>query len=81
MQSISQQIKEKVKDLSGIEIVSLAIFGSVARDENEADSDIDLLVVAEGIAEKRIQRIPDMVKMEGELDLESPLDILLGIGN
>ncbi len=77
MQSISHQITERVRNLSGIKIISLAIFGSVARRENGTDSDIDLLVVAKGIAKKRIERIPDMVRIERELDLESPLDILL----
>ena len=77
IQNISRQIKKKVRKLSGIEIVSLAIFGSVARRENSADSDIDLLIVAEGIAKKRIQRIPDMIKIKRELNLEFPPDILL----
>ena len=77
IQSISHQITERVRNLSGIKIISLAIFGSVARRENGADSDIDLLVVAEGIAKKRIERIPDMIRIKRELDLESPLDILL----
>ena len=77
VQSISHQIRGKVGSLSGIEIVSIAIFGSVARQEDSADSDIDLLVVAESIAKKRIQRIPDMIRIKRELDLEFPLDILL----
>ena len=77
MQSISRQIREKIKNLSGIKIISIAIFGSVARHEDSADSDIDLLVVAEGIAKKRIQRIPDMIRIERELDPKSPVDVLL----
>lgn len=76
-QNVAQQIREKLGKLSGIEIVSLAIFGSTARRENNVDSDVDLLVVAEGIAEKRIQRIPDIVKINRQLDLGIPLDILL----
>lgn len=76
VQSISRQIKERLGNLSGIEIISLAIFGSAARHESNAESDTDLLMVAEGIPRKRIQRIPDMVKIERKLDLESPLDIL-----
>ena len=61
IRSISHDIREKAQNLSGIEIISIAIFGSTVRHENHADSDIDLLVVAEGIAKKRIQRIPDIV--------------------
>ena len=75
--SISHEIREKAKNLGGIEIVSLAIFGSAARRENHADSDVDVLVVAEGIAKKRIQRIPDIVKIKKAFNLGLPLDILL----
>ena len=77
MQSISHEIREKIGSLKEIKIVSLAIFGSVARHEDSVDSDIDLLVVAERIPRKRIDRTPDMIRIERELDLESPVDVLL----
>ena len=76
IQSISHETKEKAQNICGIKIVSIAIFGSTARRENHADSDVDLLVIAEGIAKKRIQRIPDIVKIKRELNLGFPLDIL-----
>lgn len=76
-QSIFHQIREKARKLSGIRIISLAVFGSTVRGESNADSDIDLLAVADGISEKRIQRIPDIVRIKRQLDLESPLDVLL----
>ena len=77
IRNISQRIWEKVENLTWIEIVSIVIFGSVARQEDNADSDIDLLVVAEGIPKRRIDRIPDMVRIERELDLGHPIDVLL----
>jgi predicted nucleotidyltransferase len=77
IKSISQRIWGKVENLNWIEIISIAIFGSVARQEDDSDSDIDLLVVAENIPEKRIERIPDMIKIKRELNLEFPLDVLL----
>ncbi len=77
IRSISHEIREKAPNIDGIEIVSIAIFGSTARREEHADSDIDILVVAEGIAKKRIQRIPDIVKIKRELNLGLPVDILL----
>jgi predicted nucleotidyltransferase len=77
IKSISKRIGEKVKNLTWIEIISIAIFGSVARQEDNADSDIDLLVIAEGIPKRRINRIPDMVRIERELDLGHPVDVLL----
>ena len=75
--TVVQEIRGKLGKLSGLELVSLAIFGSTARQENDADSDIDLLIVAEGIAEKRVQRIPDIVRIKRQFDLRVPLDILL----
>jgi len=77
IRSVSHEIREKAKNLDFLEIVSIAILGSTARHENDADSDIDLLVIAEGIAEKRIKRIPDIVKIKRALNLGFPLDILL----
>jgi HEPN domain-containing protein/predicted nucleotidyltransferase len=77
IQSISQRIWGKLENLTWIEILSIAIFGSVARQEDNADSDIDLLVIAEGISKRRIDRIPDMVRIERELDLSHPIDVLL----
>jgi len=74
---ISNNIKDKIKDLKGIEIISIAIFGSTARHGEYTGSDIDLLVVADGISEDVIRRIPDIVRIKKALNLGLPLDILL----
>lgn len=42
---------EMLKQVFGEKLVSVALFGSVARGEAEAGSDIDLLIVAEGLPE------------------------------
>ena len=47
IQGISYETKEKAPNICGIKIVSIAIFGSTARCENHADSDVDLLVIAD----------------------------------
>jgi len=75
VQSISREIREKAGNTRSI--VSIAIFGSTARREGHPDSDVDLLIVAENITKNRIQRILDIVKIQKELDLGLPLDILL----
>lgn len=70
-------IKDKIKNLRGIDIVSVAVFGSTARHGEYTGSDIDLLIVAEGVSEDIIQRISDIVKIKRAFSFGLPLDILL----
>ena len=74
---ICQEIKEKTQNIKWIEVISIAIFGSVARQENNTNSDLDLLVIADGIPQKKIHRINDIVNIKRTLDLAFPVDILL----
>jgi HEPN domain-containing protein/predicted nucleotidyltransferase len=74
---ISNNIKEKIKDLKVMDVLSIAIFGSSARSGEYTGSDIDLLVVADGISDNVIQRIPDIIRIKRTLNLGLPLDILL----
>ena len=41
-------LREHIEDLRRFHVRSLAIFGSVARDEARADSDVDILVDLDG---------------------------------
>lgn len=74
---ISKNIKGKIKDLEKIDVISMAVFGSSARNGEYAGSDIDLLIVADGISDNLIRRIPDIVRIKRTLNLSLPLDILL----
>lgn len=47
---VIRQLKANLSRLSGFRIKSLAIFGSVARDEARPDSDVDILVEFDGPA-------------------------------
>ncbi len=47
---VIRQIKANLSRLSEFRIKSLAIFGSVARDEAKPDSDVDILVEFDGLA-------------------------------
>lgn len=47
---VIRQIKANLSRLSEFKIKSLAIFGSVARDEAKLDSDVDILVEFDGPA-------------------------------
>jgi predicted nucleotidyltransferase len=48
--AVIKLLTEHQKDLTRLGVKSLALFGSVAREESRADSDIDLLVEFEGKA-------------------------------
>ena len=74
---ISNSIKDKIKELKEIDVISVAIFGSSIRSGEYIGSDIDLLIVAEGIPDDVINRIPDIVRIKRTLNLGLPLDILL----
>ncbi|MBI3615327.1 MAG: nucleotidyltransferase family protein [Candidatus Omnitrophica bacterium] len=47
---VIRQLKANLSRLSEFRIKSLAIFGSVARDEAKPDSDVDMLVEFDGLA-------------------------------
>lgn len=77
IKAITQQVKKKLGELNEIEIVSIAIFGSMARQEADESSDVDLMIVAENIPQKRIHRIPEIIKIKRQFSSSIPLDILL----
>lgn len=49
-------------------LVSLAIFGSHAGKRKSPDSDIDILVVAEGLSRRRLARVGEFEKIEEVLE-------------
>jgi predicted nucleotidyltransferase len=48
--------------------VSVVLFGSVARGTYRADSDIDILIIAEGLPRGRMKRVAEFRKVEEKLD-------------
>ena len=71
-----EQYNELLKELLallrkyyGKNLVSVVLFGSVARDSFRPDSDIDLLIVAEGLPRGRIKRVEEFChNVEGKLE-------------
>ena len=53
----------------GDRLVSMAIFGSVGRGTPRPDSDLDVLIVAEGLPSGRMARIADFAPVERALSL------------
>ncbi len=48
----------------GDRLVSLVVFGSVARGTVTSDSDVDLLIVANGLPDGRVPRVRDFMAIE-----------------
>jgi len=47
-EDLLRRIKEHMRDLYGDRLRGIILYGSEARDENEEDSDIDLMVLLDG---------------------------------
>jgi len=58
----------EIKTLYGGRLVSVVIFGSVARETQRFDSDIDLLVIAEELPRGRINRIKEFEAVEDKME-------------
>ena len=49
-------------------MISLIVFGSVARDEMRKDSDIDLLLIIDSIPKRRLERQEKFMEVEREVE-------------
>lgn len=67
-----ERIQAECKRHYGERLVSLVIYGSVARGEMRPDSDIDLLIIAEPLPQGRMARVREFAAVERALrpDLE-----------
>ncbi len=77
MKSIPSPYKELLNDLlaalkksiSG-NLISLVVYGSVARGDHREDSDIDLLIVCRSLPKEKFRRQELFIEVENSLDLE-----------
>jgi predicted nucleotidyltransferase len=61
---ILRDLQSAVQEEYGSRLVSLAIFGSVARGTATPQSDIDMLIVAEDLPQGRMNRVPAIDRIE-----------------
>ncbi len=61
-------LTKEVKRYYGNRIVSIALFGSVAREAYRSDSDIDILLIVERLPKGRTKRIAEFLKIEKRLE-------------
>ncbi|MFN3739444.1 MAG: nucleotidyltransferase family protein [Thermodesulfovibrionales bacterium] len=77
--NLIEQLKGLTLDYYSERLITLAIFGSVARDTFRPDSDIDILIIAEGLPKGRLKRVSEFEK-NIELSLEETLKRLFNQG-
>ncbi len=75
LDKIKGPLLQKARRLYGSRLVSLVVFGSVARGTDGPHSDLDLLVVARGLPQGRLKRVREFEPLEEELE-----EALKGLG-
>jgi predicted nucleotidyltransferase len=61
-------LTKEVKRYYGNRLISIALFGSVARETYRADSDIDILLIANRLPKGRTRRVAEFMKIEKRLE-------------
>lgn len=61
-------IEDACKDYYGGDLVSLVVFGSVARNTQTFTSDIDILLIVKELPNGRMNRMRDFLEIEDKLD-------------
>ncbi|MGQ9514061.1 MAG: nucleotidyltransferase domain-containing protein [Thermoproteota archaeon] len=74
LSNLLQTFRKRLED----KLVSFVIYGSVARGDARKDSDIDMLIIAEGLPKGRLQR--NRLFEEIESNIEEPIEKLFNKG-
>lgn len=64
---VLKALLDALKKKFGSSLVSVVVYGSVARGEARRDSDIDLIIVADGLPKSRMRRQDVFMEVEEEL--------------
>ena len=65
-----KRLSEEVEDFYQERLVTVAVFGSVARQTATIESDIDLLIVATDLPRGRVKRVSEFIAIESRLKKE-----------
>ncbi|MGE5552303.1 MAG: nucleotidyltransferase domain-containing protein [Betaproteobacteria bacterium] len=65
--ALAMELRRAACEVYGERLVSLAIFGSVGRGTARADSDVDLLLIAEELPNGRLNRVKEFEQVEERL--------------
>ena len=61
---LQDRLLSEIRDFYGERLISIVLFGSVARETQSFDSDIDVLIIAKGLPKGRIKRIREFESVE-----------------
>lgn len=65
---LEKELLRESKKFYGDRLISLVIFGSVARGTYRNDSDLDILLVIDGLPKGRMRRIAEFMEIEKKLE-------------
>lgn len=65
---LQDRLLSEIRDFYGDRLISIVLFGSVARETQSFDSDIDVLIVAKGLPRGRIKRIREFESVENKVE-------------
>ncbi|MBM4340279.1 MAG: nucleotidyltransferase domain-containing protein [Deltaproteobacteria bacterium] len=65
---LEARLLSEIKSFYGGRLISVVIFGSVARETQNFDSDLDVLVIAEGLPKGRMKRISEFETVEEKIE-------------
>jgi predicted nucleotidyltransferase len=67
-EDLLETLADACRSVYGERLAALAVFGSVGRGTARSDSDIDLLIVATGLSERRVARVEEFAAVESMLE-------------
>jgi len=65
---LQDKLLEEIKSFYKDRLVSFVVFGSVARETYRHNSDIDLLIIAEGLPKGRMKRVEEFEAVEEKIE-------------
>ncbi len=67
--SILESLKEELGNCLGENLTSIVLYGSYARGQTTVDSDVDILIIAEGLPHSSLERQAIFTKILNELEI------------
>lgn len=65
---LEKLLLSEIKSYYGKRLISVFVFGSVARETQTFDSDLDLLIIAKGLPKGRMKRIGEFESVEEKIE-------------
>lgn len=65
---LENRLLSEIRSLYGERLISVAVYGSVARGTQRFDSDIDILIIAKGLPNGRMKRVREFEAIEDRIE-------------